>query len=62
MNSPLSSETKNPTPASIGVVFLVEFVAVKRIADFRAQRVARAEAGGFQTKRPPTVKKFIPKC
>ena len=39
---------------------LVQFVAVKRIANFRAQRVARAEAAGFQAKRLADLKNFVP--
>ena len=39
---------------------LVQFVAVKRIANFRAQRVARAEAGGLQAERLADGEQFIP--
>jgi hypothetical protein len=44
---------EKPEAGFDGRGLLVQFMAVKRVANFRAQRVARAEAARLDAKRPP---------
>ena len=51
---------KKSQPGLDGRGVLVQFMAVKRIANFRAQRVARAEAAGLDAERLADGENFVP--
>ncbi len=56
----LVERDKKSEPGLDGRGLLVQFMAVKRIANFRAQRVARAEAAGLDAERLAGGEQLVP--